>query len=468
MTDPSNTPDDEDPATFFRRIGTQLSRRSFLSKSATVGGGALALSASADSAMADSHDNDGDDGENGDGGMGTAGEITDLDILNFALTLEKLEYTFYRQGLEEFDVGAIEESDVSGRTDDSGEEIVARLEDVRNHEKAHVDVITAVIQALGGTPVSGLEFTFPYDNFDEFINLAATFEPLGVDAYAGAAPLIETKLLVPTALSIHSVEANHAAYLRDLNGGNPVPQAFNNPATPDSVVARASQFIDGVADDQTLFAVTVENVSDSDTLNTADGAQPVPLSPGAYAVHSGENPIFTTGESATEALARLAEDGFPLRLVDGMETSLFQELAVDDDVTESGYFVSMDGGLPPLNPGESSTFYLTASEGQALSFATMFVPSNDAFFAPGEDGIHLFENGSPISCEVTDEITLWDAGTEENQPPGTGEDTKPNQPLTAIDVGPDENSTVMPIREVGDGFEYPEVSDVIEVTVEAQ
>ncbi|SDR15804.1 spondin domain-containing protein [Halopelagius longus] len=436
-----------------------------MANSAIVGSGVLTLSASGTETAAAT--GGGDDGH-GNGGQVTPGEITDLDVLQFALTLEKLEYTFYREGLETFDQEAINQSEAAERTGDSAESIRARLENIRDHEEAHVNVLTAVIEALGGTPVSGLEFEFPYDTFDEFIALAAVFEPLGVDAYAGAAPLIDTKLLVPTALSIHSVEANHAAYLRDLNGENPVPQAFNNPQTMDSVVAQASQFIVGVGDDQQLFAVTIENVSDSNTLNTSEGAQPVPLSPGAYAVHSEGNPIFTPGEPASEGLARLAEDGFPLRLVNEMDISLLQELVGDETVSERGYFLSLEGGLPPLNPGESATFYLTATEGEALSFATMFVPSNDAFFSPGEEGISLFSNGSPVSCDATDQLTLWDAGTEENQPPGIGEDTKPNQPLTAINVGPDEDRPVQPIEEVDDEFEYPEVSDVINVTIEPQ
>jgi hypothetical protein len=248
--------------------------------------------------------------------------------------------------------------------------------------------------------VSGLEFEFPYDSFGDFIALAAVFEPLGVDAYAGAVPLIETKLLLPMTLSIHSVGANHAAYLRDLNEENPVPHACNNPETMDSVVAQASQFIVGVGDDKQLFAVTIENVSDSDTLDTDEGAQPVPMSPGAYAVHSGGNPIFTPGEEASEGLERAAEEGFPIRLVDAMETLLLQELVGDDSVTESGYFMSLNNGLPPLRPGESTTFYVNASEDEDLSFVTMFIPSNDLFFGPdlpGDDDIELFTDGEPVN-----------------------------------------------------------------------
>lgn len=49
----------------------------------------------------------------------------------------------------------------------------------------------------------------------------------------------------------------------------------------------------------------------------------------------------------------------------------------------------------------------------------MFVPSTDLFYAQDENGIAVFdETGMPISGDVTDQVMLWDAGTEENQEPG--------------------------------------------------
>lgn len=460
----------ESQATFFRRIGSKLTRRSLLGNSAKAGAGTLALSAAGPAAASSHEDEESDGGDGGSDGGGETEGISDLEILNFALTLEKLEYEFYREGLETFDESDISESEACKQAEgsDSAASIRDRLTDIRDHEKIHVDVITAVISAVGGEPVSDLEFEFPYETFDEFIGLAATFEPLGVDAYAGAAPFIDTTLLVPTALGIHSVEANHAAYLRDLNGENPVPQAFNNPMSMDSVVALASQFIVGANEDRQRFAVTIENVSSTETLETSDGSQAVPLSPGAYAVHSDANPIFTPGEAASRGLQRLAEDGFPHVLVPDQEHSLLAEINSEENVAESGIFLSLQGGLPPLDPGESTTFYVTAAEGESLSFASMFVPSNDAFFAPGEDGISLFGDGSPVSGDVTDQLTLWDAGTEENQEPGVGPDTKPNQSPTAIDVGSDEDESVRPVADVDDQYEFPSVSDVISVTVEPQ
>ena len=55
--------------------------------------------------------------------------------------------------------------------------------------------------------------------------------------------------------------------------------------------------------------------------------------------------------------------------------------------------------------------------GDRLSLTTMMGQSNDWFYAPVESGIPLFENGNPISGDITSQIILWDAGTEVNQEP---------------------------------------------------
>jgi len=99
----------------------------------------------------------------------------------------------------------------------------------------------------------------------------------------------------------------------------------------------------------------------------------------------------------------------------------------------------------------------------------MFVPSNDAFFAPGAGGINL--SGIRGSETVTDDVALWDAGTEPNEDPAAG---SPNQaPRQGLefknpDKGPDEDGVVRQLRptdQVGDGLHYPDPSDAIDVTI---
>ncbi len=117
----------------------------------------------------------------------------------------------------------------------------------------------------------------------------------------------------------------------------------------------------------------------------------------------------------------------------------------------------------PAMPGNAYSFSFMAEPGDSLSFATMYVITNDLFFAPAPQGIALFTDGTPASGDVTAQVMLWDAGTEVNEEPGAGPNIAPNQ--AGPDTGPDENGVVRPIGEVGDGFTYPDPAQVIQVTL---
>lgn len=131
----------------------------------------------------------------------------------------------------------------------------------------------------------------------------------------------------------------------------------------------------------------------------------------------------------------------------------------------SGVFNTPDGaGSPgPILPGQSYSFSFKAAGDARLSFATMFVQSNDLFVAPDGAGIALFNAGTPISGDVTAMIELWDAGTEVNEEPGVGANQAPRQ--SGPNTGADENGVVQLVSAVGDGFNYPPVADIIQVTI---
>jgi hypothetical protein len=208
----------------------------------------------------------------------------------------------------------------------------------------------------------------------------------------------------------------------------------------------------------TTFQVRIVNVSALDALSPEDGEPgPVILSPGAYAVHRPTVQLFATGEPASAGLESLAEDGNP--------ATLGEEIAGADGILASGAFdTPVAGGDPgPIGPGAAYGFTVEAAPGERLSFATMFVPSNDLFYAPAPSGIELFRDGDPVSGSVTDQVALWDAGTEQNEEPGAGPNQAPRQ--SGPDTGPAEDATVRRIEEVDDGYEYPDVSDSIQVLV---
>ena len=194
------------------------------------------------------------------------------------------------------------------------------------------------------------------------------------------------------------------------------------------------------------FKVMIENVTTEEA--------PYHLAPGVFIVHSDGEPLFTEGEvDRGEGLEALAEDGNPGHLVGAIGATVFNTPDGSD----------MPGPLGPgdgMGPGNSYVFEFESGEGSYLSFASMLVQSNDLFFAPGAMGIALFEDGYPIEGDITEQIMLWDAGTEVNQEPGTGADQPMNQ--AAPNTGEDEGG---PVRLVDDEFEYPETASVITVTI---
>jgi hypothetical protein len=206
----------------------------------------------------------------------------------------------------------------------------------------------------------------------------------------------------------------------------------------------------------TTFTVSVSNVSQPGTLATDRAMGAVPLSPAVYAVFSGANPMFTVGQPADGGTELLAEDGFPM-----MKQEM---LAGMPGVTAQGIAAQPMGQSPAIEPGETATFEIMAMPGQRLQLETMFVQSNDWFYALGADGIALFDGNTPISGDVTGKVVLYDAGTEEDTAPGTGPDQKPAQDAMARDVGPaDDNDRIRPASEAG--FTVPPNTAVIRVTI---
>jgi hypothetical protein len=145
----------------------------------------------------------------------------DVAILNFALTLEYLESAFY--------ASAMKHAGLTGELDR-----FARL--VHQHEKAHVE---ALRKALGSAAVKRPTFAFgsAVQSAGAFTATSIALEDTGVQAYQGQAPFIKSNDVFKAAISIHPVEARHAAWIRNLAHQNPAPAAFNPALTKSQVLA---------------------------------------------------------------------------------------------------------------------------------------------------------------------------------------------------------------------------------------
>jgi rubrerythrin len=155
----------------------------------------------------------------------------DVDVLNYALTLEYLEAAFYAQALKE----------VPGLSGD-----VRRLAtELHENEAAHVKALTATIKQLGGKPAMapGVDFGGAFASKATFLKTANTLEDTGVSAYNGAAPSIESADVLGAAGSIVQVEARHAALIRLQRDKPPAPMAFDKASSMEDVLAAVKPFV---------------------------------------------------------------------------------------------------------------------------------------------------------------------------------------------------------------------------------
>jgi hypothetical protein len=153
----------------------------------------------------------------------------DLGILGYALTLEYLETAFYKK--------AAASGKLSGK-------VLAVAKQFGSEEAQHVQALEGAIKKAGGTLPKKPKTKFPLKDQASILKLAATVENLGAAAYLGQAGRIKDKQVLAAALSIHTVEARHAAILNEVTGKDITPDgAFAVPADAATVLAKVKPFI---------------------------------------------------------------------------------------------------------------------------------------------------------------------------------------------------------------------------------
>jgi hypothetical protein len=185
-----------------------LSRAGFLA-AAAAGAGALLLVARDASAAALS--------------------ANDVDILNYALSLEYLQAAFYTE---------------AERSNALSKQAAGAAKTVGAVERAHVEAFRSL---LGRQAIARPHFDFQgvTEDSGEFVRTAVGFEDLAVAAYKGQAGKLDSGAVLAAALGIHTVEARHAAWMRYLNGVKPAASAFDEPSSKAEItrVVNATGFI---------------------------------------------------------------------------------------------------------------------------------------------------------------------------------------------------------------------------------
>lgn len=206
------------------------------------------------------------------------------------------------------------------------------------------------------------------------------------------------------------------------------------------------------------FKVRIENISNPDGVAGQNGEKyPFALSPGLFYANHKSMYFFNEGKKADAGLEAQAEDGNP--------ELISKKLLTKVGSIYMGVFNTPVGNDKPgpLLPGGVYEFTFKAEEGMRFNLIAMYGQSNDLFYAP-KKALELFgEDGTPLSGDITEQFLLWDAGTEMNQAPGIGDEQAPRQKMA--NTGAVENGVVGMVK---DGFSYPNIKDVLRVTITAQ
>ncbi len=208
-------------------------------------------------------------------------------------------------------------------------------------------------------------------------------------------------------------------------------------------------------DSDGLYRIVISTVDDSQS----------PVTPGVIAIYSGDhNPIFVAdSEAKLQGLEALAEDGNPDKLGEDLAANSnpvgdLEAVNIIDHLLFNTPVGANEAG--PLAPGMSYSVEFKAQEGERLTLATMVAKSNDWFIAPlANEGLDVWAlTSDEVTAVITEELTLWDAGTEEDQAFGQGDNQAPNQP--EANTGPEDDNALV---RVVDSEDAPSVADIVDV-----
>ncbi|TQS32794.1 hypothetical protein Golomagni_06880 [Golovinomyces magnicellulatus] len=177
-----------------------------------------------------------------------ADAINDAVILQYALTLEHLEDTFYREGLAKYSEGDFAAAGFDATA-------YANVKRISKDETEHVNFLTSGLKAAGAKPVAACTYDFGYKDVKTFLATASILEGVGVSAYLGAAADIMSKKYLTAAGSILTVEARHSSFIRGGLKEVPFPQPFDTPLTINEVYSLASGFIKSCPKDNAALPV---------------------------------------------------------------------------------------------------------------------------------------------------------------------------------------------------------------------
>ncbi|KAF8536456.1 ferritin-like domain-containing protein [Trichophaea hybrida] len=218
------------------------------------------------------------------------GQLSDIDILKFALTLEHLESAFYREGFAKFSASDFEALGLDQAT-------IEGLISIGKTEETHVKFLTEAIKASKGVPVEPCIYDFKLTTAASMVQTARILEAVGISAYLGAAPLVKDKAVLSAAASIVTVEARHQTFIRTALKSKPVPQAFDVAIGPLQIFTLASSFIVSCPKVSDLGLTPLPPLNVLDASNVRPGSSLKMVMPNAK---DGLSCSFTTGDGGLQ------------------------------------------------------------------------------------------------------------------------------------------------------------------------
>ncbi|KKZ68064.1 hypothetical protein EMCG_06276 [[Emmonsia] crescens] len=162
--------------------------------------------------------------------------FTDIDILQFALTLEHLENVFYKGAFSRFTENHFRQAGFDSR-------LFNQLRFIAQDEENHVVFLTQALSAAGVIPVSACEYNFPYTDVHSFLALASVLEGVGTSAYLGGARILTNKDILTQAGAILVSEGLHQSVLRNSLNLISSAKVTGTPINPNAIFSLAASFI---------------------------------------------------------------------------------------------------------------------------------------------------------------------------------------------------------------------------------
>ena len=151
---------------------------------------------------------------------------TKADVLNFILSLEHFQDSFYRQGLANFSQAQFAEAGFD-------EYFYTNLTEIASQENTHVTSLISDLRKLNVSPVAECEYNFNVTNPTIFVITASLIEAVSVSSYIGLLADLKGSAYLNVFSSVMAVEARHSSFIRAARGLTPFPSPYEVPTDID-------------------------------------------------------------------------------------------------------------------------------------------------------------------------------------------------------------------------------------------